>query len=168
MFSAPFFSLRFLQEIPLASPYPVIFFGISNVLKHVLNQVRSNGTAHSSQTTTNEATAGLLRSESSGTASDEGRAEAAVAVLALSAGVLALLVGAGVLAAVAGLLLAVLLLLVLLVLLLLVVLGLAVGRGAAVVVVLGLAVVLLLLLLRGVGLVVLLLLAVLLLFFCVC
>jgi hypothetical protein len=131
----------------------------------VLNQIRADGSRGSSSDAAQHATAGLVCGESGGTASDEGGAETALALRALSAGNTAagVLVVAGLARlAVLALLVLLVLLLVVLALLVLAVLGLlSVGRGAAVVIAWLAAV--LLLLLRGVALVVLLLLAVLLL-----
>lgn len=133
----------------------LLFFLV--LLESVLNQIRTDGSHGSSSHTGQLASTGLVRGETSSTASNQGGSDTTLTLWALGAGRTA----TGVLLLVAGLA-AVLLLAVGSLLLVLAVLGLlAVGRGAAVVVVLLLLAVLLLavLLLRGVALVVLLLLA---------
>lgn len=133
----------------------LLFFLV--LLESVLNQIRTDGSDGGSSHTGQLASTGLVRGETSSTASNQGGSDTTLTLWALGAGRTA----TGVLLLVAGLA-AVLLLAVGSLLLVLAVLGLlAVGRGAAVVVVLLLLAVLLLavLLLRRVALVVLLLLA---------
>lgn len=131
----------------------LLFFLV--LLESVLNQIRTDGSHGSSSHTGQLASTGLVRGETSSTASNQGGSDTTLTLWALGAGRTA----TGVLLLVAGLA-AVLLLAVGSLLLVLAVLGLlAVGRGAAVVVVLLLVLLLAVLLLRGVALVVLLLLA---------